>query len=194
MTKKSIISLVILVLLLFAIFIYPKLPNRTEAKDNNRNEKIETWITYRLWQQKTAEVDGNEDGRVDFWQYRNNFGVLEKEELDNNFDAKPDFWVYYNPKYIPIRIERDEDFNGTKDKPKENEVLDDSAFAPLYERQESYWNLFTYYFANGKLAKVESKTSDKKTVDSIDYYNDKGEIAKTEMLIDGQMKIVPQEK
>lgn len=165
-------------LFIILFFVFPKIPNRTEYIHKAKDGKYTTMVVYRLWKQKYVEVDGNSDGKVDYRQYRDNLGNVDREELDNNFDGKVDFWAYYNKNFQPIKIERDDDFNGVKDAPKDNEILNDAPFSPYSERAESYLRDVNYSYTKGKLTKVENKIDGR--IYTIDYYNYNGKIIRSE--------------
>lgn len=181
-SKKHIFAIGLLIILpilfILSIFVYPKLPNRTEQYDHTADGINETFVVYRLWKQKYAYIDGNSDGNIDFWEYRDNSGNLEKIEIDNNFDGKPDFWALFNKSNIPIRIIRDDNYDGTYDTPIENEVLDDSPTAPYYERKQPYLMDNNYFYSKGLLTKEESRIDG--VIYTISYYNN-GKITKDEM-------------
>jgi len=175
--KKQVFFLASLVLVVLMVLIYINPPNRVEVRDTNQNGVNETFLKYQTWQLKQVEIDGDEDGNIDFWSYRGKGEIVEREELDNNWDGSVDLWVYFDEKNHPIRIEKDHDFDGVKDAPEQLETLNDE-LRPLHERDVDFGFNEIYHYENGHLTKYEFTIDDIPT--SIISFNEKGIVIKEE--------------
>jgi len=80
-----------------------------ESEQSGLPERIETYTAGKLTR---IELDENDDGLIDIWNFYDSAQRLEKEERDRNFDGQIDTWTSFDPETDSIRSvfeDRDED-------------------------------------------------------------------------------------
>jgi hypothetical protein len=64
------------------------------AHDTNHNGVPDTWTEMDGTRPRGTRADGNEDGRIDRWEYYDPWGTLVKVGFSRKDDGKPDGWAY----------------------------------------------------------------------------------------------------
>lgn len=73
--------------------------------DSNKNGRVDTVTHLDGTRLLRTEMDADEDGRVDRWEYYDAAGRLEKYAISRASDGKPDAWAYPGPDGTVVRLE-----------------------------------------------------------------------------------------
>jgi len=82
---------------------------RIESEQSGLPKRIETYTAGKL---TSVEIDENDDGLIDVWNFYDSTQRLEKEERDRNFDGQIETWTRFDPETGSIHTvfeDRDED-------------------------------------------------------------------------------------
>ena len=74
--------------------------------DSDGNGRTDTWTYLNGARVVRIEIDKNEDGNVDRWEYYGSTKHLEKIGFSSQNDGKEDGWVFSGPDGVTTRIER----------------------------------------------------------------------------------------
>jgi hypothetical protein len=84
--------------------------------DANKNGRIDTWTFMEGTKILRSEIDRDEDGTIDRWEYHGPDGTLEKVGFARANDGKVDAWAYSAPDGTVARVEISTKQDGTVDR------------------------------------------------------------------------------
>lgn len=158
--------------------------------DKNKNGRVDTWVDMDGSRPVSARIDGDEDGKIDRWEYYTPSGVLQKVGESRAKSGAVDMWAYMGADGTPDRVEFVEVSNVTG---KEGIVRREHFQGGVKVRGEEdtdgdgiidRWETFT----GGRLTAVEfddDKKRDGRPVQRMTY-DDRGALIAIETEPDGQ--------
>jgi len=84
--------------------------------DSNKNGKVDTVTHLDGTRLLRTEIDADEDGRVERWEYYDASGRLEKYGMSRANDGTPDSWAFAAPDGTVVRLEISLKRNGRTDR------------------------------------------------------------------------------